>query len=202
MDQAIIIIVVTVIGLFFGLSIYLANARLPYKAKGMEKIEAINKVLPGTDCSACGYKECFAYAQALADSPELMNRKPCSIVLQSPEAISRLEEALGIKLDTTARKAVIHCGGRSEALFIYHGIESCRAAASLLSGYKRCPYACLGLGDCISICPQKAISTDDDNDIVVIDYQKCNGCGLCVDECTQNLIELVPTTTQIDFRCN
>jgi len=68
--------------------------------------------------------------------------------------------------------------------------------------YKRCPYACLRFGDCIAVCPQGAISIDDDNDIAVIDYEKCNGCGLCIGECSQNLIELVPVTTQIDFHCN
>ncbi len=202
MNQAIIIIVVTAIGLLFGLLIYLANARLSYKTKGIEKTEAIDKALPGTDCGACGYKNCFAYARLLAESPELINRKPCSVVLQSPEAVSRLEEALGLNLDATAKKAIIYCGGKSEAIFSYHGIESCRAAARLLSGYKRCPYACLGFGDCITVCPQGAIYLDDDRDIAVIDYEKCNGCGLCADECSQNLIELVPATRQIDFRCN
>ena len=54
MNQAVIIIVVTAIGLLLGLLIYLANARLPYKARGIEKIEAINRALPGTDCGACG----------------------------------------------------------------------------------------------------------------------------------------------------
>ena len=202
MDQAIIIIVVTATGFLFGLLIYLVNARLPYKAKNIEKIEAIDKALPGTDCGACGYKNCFTYAQLLAESPELINRKPCPVVLQSPEAGGCLEEALGISLDTTAKKAVIYCGGKSEAIFSYHGIESCRAAVRLLSGYKRCPYACLGFGDCIAVCPQRAVSIDDDKGIAVIDYKKCNGCGLCIGECSQNLIELVPAATQIDFRCN
>jgi len=202
MNQAIIIIVVSAIGLLFGLLIYLANAGLPHKAKNIEKTEAINKALPGTDCAACGYKDCFAYAQVLANNPELINNKPCSIVLQSPETVSRLEEALGINLDVTTKKSIIHCGGSSETIFSYHGIKSCRAAARLLSGYKRCPYACLGLGDCIAACPQGAISIADDKGIAVIDYEKCNGCGLCVDECAQNLIELAPATMQNDFLCN
>lgn len=202
MNQAIIIIVVTATGLLFGLLIYLVNARLPHKAKNIEEIEAVDKALPGTDCGACGYKECFAYARALADNPGLINRKPCPVVLQSPEAVGRLGEALGISLDTTAKKAVIHCGGKSETIFSYHGIESCRAAVRLLSGHKRCPCACLGFGDCIAVCPQRAISIDDDRDIAVIDYEKCNGCGLCADGCPQSLIELVPATRQIDFRCN
>jgi Pyruvate/2-oxoacid:ferredoxin oxidoreductase delta subunit len=149
MNQAIIIITVTAIGLLFGLLIHLANARLPYKAKGTEKIETIHKALPGTDYTA-----------------------------------------------------IIHCGGRSEAIFSYYGVKTCRAAVRLLSGHKRCPYACLGFGDCIAVCPQKAITIDDDKDIAVIDYERCNGCGLCVDECAQDLIKLVPAAMQTDFRCN
>lgn len=201
MEQAITIIAVSAIGLLFGLLIYIVNARLPYKSGSTEKAEKINSALPGTDCSACGYKDCFSYAQALADNPELINRKPCSIALESPETVSGLEEALGIKLDTAAKKAIIHCGGGSEAILSYHGIKTCQAAVRISSGHKRCPYACLGFGDCVSVCPQKAISIDD-SDIAVIDYEKCNGCGRCVDECPQNLIELAPAATRSNFRCS
>jgi electron transport complex protein RnfB len=134
----------------------------------------------------------------------MANEMPCPAILQSREALSRLEKALGISLDapTMSQKALIHCGGKSEAIFSYSGTSSCRAAALFLSGYKRCPYACLGLGDCFTVCPKGAISLDDEKDIAVIDYEKCNGCGLCVAECPQNLIELVPAETEISFRCN
>ncbi len=204
MDQITIILILAAIGLACGLIIYLANVKLPHKVKNIDRIEAINKALPGTDCGACGYDDCLAYAQELAKNPELANKKPCPAILQSSEALSRLEKALGISIDASAmsRKALIHCGGKSEVLFSYSGIESCRAAAQLLSGHKRCPYACLGLGDCLTVCPQEAISIDEEKGIAVINCEKCNGCGLCVAECQKNLIELVPAGTKVAFRCN
>jgi ferredoxin len=148
MNPLIIITVVTAIGLFFGLLIYLANSRLPHREKVIEIPDTTEKPLPEKDC-----------------------------------------------------KAVIYCGGMSEVIYKYHGVKSCRAASRLLGGFKRCPYACLGLGDCIDICPKRAISINN-KDIATIDYDKCDGCGLCIDECVRNLIELVPAETQIDFRCS
>jgi electron transport complex protein RnfB len=154
MNQVVIILVIATIGLAFGLIIYLANAKMTYKVKNIDRIEAIRKALPENDCRECGYKDCFTYAQTLAKKPEMANEAPCPTILQSREALSRLEKALGISLDAQIKKALMHCGGKSEAIFGYSGTRLCRAVALLLSGYKRCPYACLGLGDCITVCPK------------------------------------------------
>jgi len=202
MNQVIIVLITGAIGLALGLLIYWANAKLPHKVRNTDEIRAINKALPGTDCGACGYGECLAYAQALYKDPGLANQTLCPFVLQSSEAMGYLGEALGVSLDSPDKKAVIHCGGRSDVIFNYSGVRSCRAVAQLLSGYKRCPYACLGLGDCVAICPQAAISIDKEDDIAIVDREKCNGCGLCVAECPQELIELVPAATEVSFRCN
>ncbi len=37
---------------------------------------------------------------------------------------------------------------------------------------------------------------------LVIDPEKCNGCGLCVKECPRNVIKLVPANSKIVFLCN
>ena len=42
---------------------------------------------------------------------------------------------------------------------------------------------------CIPACPEEAIHMRDDG-IVVLDGTKCMGCGLCVDECPYDAIEL------------
>jgi len=111
MNQVVIILIIAAIGLAFGLIIYLANAKMPYKVKNLDKIEAIRKALPETDCLECGYYNCLAYAQALAKKPEMANEMPCPAILQSREALSRLEKALGISLDapTMSQKALIRC---------------------------------------------------------------------------------------------
>ncbi|MHC4587668.1 MAG: 4Fe-4S dicluster domain-containing protein, partial [Planctomycetota bacterium] len=147
---------------------------------------------------------CFGYAQALTRDANQMTQNPCTLILGDSEALTRLEEALGISIDATemSKKAIIHCNGSSEIIYDYSGVLSCKGAAQLLSGYKKCPYACLGCGDCLNVCPQKALFLDPDKDVAVVDQKRCNGCGLCVAECPQNLIELVPARTKIALLCN
>ncbi|MFC1846633.1 4Fe-4S binding protein [Chloroflexota bacterium] len=198
------IIVLTLIGIVCGVIIYIAYVKIPHKVKGLEKIEEVSQSLPGMNCGACGFAGCFAYAQELVKNPDVITQSPCSVAMQNPEAVSCLEKSLNISLDAAAmcKKAVIHCGGNSEVVYEYSGAKSCKAAAQLWGGYKKCPYACLGFGDCVKACPQGGISIDKEKGIAVIDRSQCTGCGLCAAECPQNLIELVPADTKVVFQCN
>ena len=199
-----IVIILTGIALVFGVLIYFVNKLVPHKVKGIEKTEEIASILPGMNCGACGHPGCFAYAQALTKNADLILKTPCTVVLQDTEGVERLEKALGVTLDASemSKKALIHCNGNSEVIYNYSGVRTCKAAGQLLRGYKKCPYACLGLGDCLEVCPQDAISIKLENGVAVVDPEKCTGCGLCLAECPQNLIELVPAGTKIAFLCN
>lgn len=53
-------------------------------------------------------------------------------------------------------------------------------------GYK---FVCLGLGDCVQVCEQKAIVM---NDHVAEVTQSCCGCGKCSLVCPQKIIKMVP----------
>lgn len=196
--------ILTAIAFLFGVLIYLVNRFVPTKVKGIEKTEEITGILPGLNCGACGWPGCFGYAQSLAANPGSISDCKCAVVLQDAERVSQMEKALGISIDASAlgKKALIHCNGNSEVIYDYSGAMTCKAATQLLKGYKKCPYACPGLGDCVEVCPQKAISILLDKMVAVIDTEKCAGCGLCIAECPQNLIELVPTGTKIAFLCN
>jgi len=199
-----IIGILAAIGLACGLMIYLVYIKVPQKVKGLDKTEELNAILPGMNCGACGHPGCFGYAQALTADPNLITKTPCATVLQDLEKLKQLEKALGITLDASAmlKKALFHCNGNSEIICNYSGVGTCKAAAQLLSGYKKCPYACLGLSDCVEVCPEKAIHIDPEKNVAIVDTEKCNGCGLCVTECPQDLIELVPARTKIAFLCN
>jgi len=196
--------ILTAIGVGCGLIIFFVYLKVPSKVKGLEKTEEVNAILPGMNCGACGYPGCFGYAQAIAEDPGLVTKTPCSQVLQDAGSLEMLEKVLGITLDATAmsKKALVHCSGNSEVICDYSGAQTCKGAAQLLRGYKKCPFACLGLDDCVIVCPQRAVSIDPEKNVAVIDPEKCTGCGLCVTECPQNLIELVPTNTKIAFLCN
>lgn len=211
----IIILILTGIAFGIGILIYVANVVIPNKVKGLEQTDKISKILPGLNCGACGYAGCFAYAQALTEpkalsccgrgtEDDVLTKSPCTVLLSDPDSVKRMEEALGVKLDLSelGKKALIHCTGDSEAIFGYSGTPTCKGARQIEGGFKRCPYVCLGLGDCVKVCPQDAISIDEGKHIAVIDPDKCNGCSLCLAECPQNLIELVSATTKIAYLCD
>jgi H+/Na+-translocating ferredoxin:NAD+ oxidoreductase subunit B len=203
MDANSIIIPALVIGglaLACGLIIYFINAAIKNRVKNADIIEKVAKALPGTDCGACGYDDCYAYARSLADSPG-EDCPVCPAVLASPDSSGEIEQALGMKLDKSDRKAVVLCAGRSENLFDYSGIKSCQAATELLGGFKKCPFSCLGLGDCIGVCQPGAISIDRDMGIAVVDWNKCNGCGVCVTACPKGIIRLTTEDEKTGFPC-
>ncbi len=47
---------------------------------------------------------------------------------------------------------------------------------------------CVGCEACIKICPYRAISKDEETDIVVVNKVMCKGCGVCGASCPQNAI--------------
>lgn len=198
------ILALTGIACALGILIFVVGKVLPQESDELKKTEELSKILPGMNCGACGFPGCFAYAQALAAKPNTISEKPCSVTLQDPQRTKDLEDALGITLDpsTMAKKAIVRCSGNSDSAFINSGTNSCKAAALRLSGFRQCPFACLGLDDCVSVCPQNAISIVPDKNVAVIDWNDCIGCGLCVSECPQNIISLIPANTKIAYLCS
>lgn len=51
---------------------------------------------------------------------------------------------------------------------------------------KICKIGCIGCGKCVKACPEDAIKLEDN--VAVIDYDKCNNCEKCVDECPRKVI--------------
>jgi len=51
---------------------------------------------------------------------------------------------------------------------------------------KACKSGCIGCGKCVKVCPRQAISLQ--NNLAVIDYEKCDSCGTCVDNCPRKII--------------
>ncbi|MGC9435006.1 MAG: 4Fe-4S binding protein [Methanomicrobiales archaeon] len=49
--------------------------------------------------------------------------------------------------------------------------------------------ACSRCGTCILVCPEGAVTADDD-DLPVVDYEYCKGCGLCAEECPKDAITM------------
>ena len=53
---------------------------------------------------------------------------------------------------------------------------------------------------CVDACPEEAIIRRDDG-IVILDDEKCSGCGLCKDECPYDAIEL-DSDKDVARKCN
>ena len=53
---------------------------------------------------------------------------------------------------------------------------------------------------CAEVCPEEAITKREDG-IVVLDDEKCNGCGVCLDECPYDAIEFDPDMN-VARKCN
>ena len=58
------VVIVVVIGLIAGLGLAIASILLAVPKD--EKAEAIEEMLPGANCGACGFSGCSGYAKALA----------------------------------------------------------------------------------------------------------------------------------------
>lgn len=180
------LIVLGSIGFIF--SVVLSFLSEKFKTEENPLVEKILKVLPQINCGACGFSGCEEFARRIIEEKKLY---PC--IPGGEEVNKKIAQILGLKAEKIeAKKAVIRCGAKKEekkVSFYYQGPSSCRAA-DILGGNIDCLYGCLGFGDCIEVCPQKAIYFDEGK--IKIDIKKCIGCGKCVDVCPRNLISLIP----------
>lgn len=166
-----------------------------------EKFLAIRDALPGANCGACGYSGCDSYAKALAEG----KTEAVNLCVPGGDKCSRdIASVLGVEAqDVVEKVAYVACNGNCQATerrYIYDGVKSCRVANLSYSGDKLCPYACLGYGDCVAICPQNAVSIEDG--IAKINSTKCIGCGMCARECPNGIIHLVEDTVRVVVECS
>lgn len=54
---------------------------------------------------------------------------------------------------------------------------------------KVCKSGCIGCRKCVKVCPAQAVQVV--NNVAVIDYDKCENCGLCAENCTTKCIEII-----------
>ena len=187
-------------GVSLFLAILLSLVSRFFAVEEDETAKRIRACLPGINCGACGYKGCDDYAAALADGAA----KPNLCVPGAESAAREIGEILNVEVESPKDVvAYVHCNGTCEAAVkkaVYVGIDSCRAAAAIYGGPEACNYGCMGLGDCVRVCPADAICTRDG--IARVDTRRCLGCGLCVDACPTHVISLVPQETAVAVMCN
>lgn len=121
-------------------------------------------VLPQTQCTRCGYPDCAAYAQAIAQAEAPINQCPPG-------------GAQGIAwLAALTRQPLV-------ALDPAHGTEGPRSVAWIDENW------CIGCTLCIDACPTDAIFGSNKTMHTVIEAH-CSGCELCLPVCPVDCIAL------------
>lgn len=178
----------------------LAGALLAVLSKIMavpvdETAAAVEEILPGANCGACGFSGCSGYAAALGKG-ETKETGLCGP--GGNEVSQKIAAILGVEAGTVEpMTAVVFCQGHTDKAvkkMVYKGVASCKLASQLFGGEKECIYGCVGLGDCVRACPYQAIRLCDG--VAVVDPTICRACKMCVNTCPKGIIGLVPKTRQ------
>lgn len=131
------------------------------------RVDAIDALLPQTQCGQCDYAGCRPYAEAIAAGKAPINRCPPG----GDEVIAELAILLNVApmpLSTT------------------HGIAAAPAVAVIDEA------TCIGCALCLPACPVDAIVGARRLMHTVI-AAECTGCGLCLPPCPVDCITLVAT---------
>ena len=130
-----------------------------------ELIEAIDALLPQTQCTKCGYTGCRPYAVAVAQDEADINQCPPG-------------GAAGI------RNLARLLGREEKPLNPANGMDKPRAAALIDES------RCIGCMLCIQACPVDAIVGAAKRMHTVL-TQSCTGCELCLPPCPVDCIDMV-----------
>ncbi len=129
--------------------------------------QAIDDLLPQTQCRQCGFAGCAAYAQAIAEGLAPINR--CAP--GGARGIEKLARAAGLPV---------------VPLDPEYGREMPFAAARIR------PEECIGCAWCAKACPTDAIAGAPKHLHAVL-AERCTGCALCAPACPMDCIEFVET---------
>jgi electron transport complex protein RnfB len=130
--------------------------------------ERIHSALPQTQCTRCGYPDCAAYADAVADGEAQINQCPPG----GAEGIARLAAISG--------RPVL-------PLNPANGFEGPRTVAVIDEAW------CIGCTLCLPACPTDAIVGSNKLMHTVVEPY-CTGCELCVAVCPVDCISLENVT--------
>jgi Na+-translocating ferredoxin:NAD+ oxidoreductase RNF subunit RnfB len=194
----------TALGAIGGLTLVLASllvlANRKLYVEEDPRIDAVEEMLPHTNCGACGFPGCRSFAEALVVGDTL----PGSCTVSSDEGRTTIASFLGVDVGAVEKRvARLACAGGSNVArnrARYSGVSSCRGAAQVAGGGKGCFWGCLGLDDCAEVCDFDAIRMDA-HALPVVDEDKCTACGDCVDACPKDLFSIQPASHRLWVTC-
>lgn len=197
-------LVLTAVAALGGLTLLLATglivANRTLHVEEDPRLDEVADMLPQTNCGACGFPGCRAFAEALVGDAVL----PGKCTVSSDEGRAAIAAYLGVDVGAEERRiARLACAGGSNVArnhARYTGYPSCRSAALVAGGGKGCFWGCLGLGDCERVCDFDAI-TMDRHGLPVVDEALCTACNDCVDICPKGLFSIHPASHRLWVAC-
>ena len=132
--------------------------------------DRINDALPQTQCTRCGFPDCKAYAQAIAQDNAPINQCP-------PGGL----EGVAVLSKITGRPVL--------PLNPDNGTEGPMTVAVIDEAW------CIGCTLCLKVCPTDAILGSNKVMHTVIEAA-CTGCDLCLPVCPVDCIEMVPISDE------
>ena len=127
-------------------------------------VRRIDAALPQTQCTRCGFPDCFSYAQAIAAGEASINQCPPG----GADGVVRLAAITGLP---------------AKPLNPEHGVEGPLTVALIDEDW------CIGCTLCIKACPVDAIVGSNKWMHTVIEPH-CTGCELCLPVCPVDCISL------------
>lgn len=135
-------------------------------------VDAIDALLPQTQCTRCGYQGCRPYAEAIARDEAAINQCPPG----GAATIERLAQLTGHMV---------------QPLNPANGLELPRTVAFVLEEF------CIGCTKCLPACPVDAIVGASKRMHTVI-AAECTGCELCIAPCPVDCIVMIADTCGTD----
>jgi len=186
------------VGLTFAAAIALTHRK--FKVFEDPRIDALEGMLPGNNCGACGQAGCRAFAEAVVNGTQ----KPAGCTVATPDTVADIALYLGVDAgEANKRVARLLCAGGINVAIQqadYLGLGTCKAATAVAGGGKGCAWGCIGLADCERVCDFDAIYMDEYNIPVVI-AEKCTACNDCVETCPKDLFVLMPVEQRLLVQC-
>ena len=130
-----------------------------------EQVAQVDRLLPQTQCTQCGFTGCKPYAEAIVDQQAPINRCP-------PGGAAGIVLLAGV----TGRAVV----PRDPSC----GVEAPRKIARIVA------HLCIGCTHCIGACPVDAIAGGPKRLHAIIP-ELCTGCALCLPPCPVDCIEMI-----------
>lgn len=190
--------VMAALGVLLAALLAFANRRL-YVYED-PRIDAVEDLLPKSNCGACGLAGCRNFAEKLVAGDIVAAQ--CTVM--SPDGTAQVAGLLGVDAgEVEKRVARLACAGGKHVAYTrarYAGLTTCRAAAVVSGGGKECIWGCLGLGDCVAVCDQDAIALDA-HGLPVVDSSRCTACNDCVEVCPKGLFSLEPVSHRLWVAC-